>query len=168
VAADGSAVSVRQLARSDAALLDQVQRQFADLYQVLEGYGLAAPLVPGGELLWRKGVEPLLGRLIGLTAAIDADERVLGFIHTTLVYLPDYLGGARAARLGHIYVADDARGFGLPARMWEVAEGWLRAAGATSVEVQAQAGNMPSRGLWPRLGFSEDVIQFRKSLAAAG
>jgi GNAT superfamily N-acetyltransferase len=87
-------------------------------------------------------------------------------MHTTLVFLPDYLGGARGARLGHVFVAEQGRNMGLAKRMWEVAEGWLRASGATTIEVQAQVGNAASRGLWPSLGFAEELAQFRKNLAS--
>jgi GNAT superfamily N-acetyltransferase len=164
VTPESAAIRIVQLGRNDTKLLKQVEGQFADLHRVLEGYGIVTPLIPGGERIWLAGLEPMLGRLVGLTAAMDQEEQVLGFVHTTLVNLPAYLGGARAARLGHIYVAEAGRNLGLATRMWDVAEAWLRSKGVTSVEVQAQVTNTASRSLWPRLGFGEEVLQFRKML----
>ena len=107
----------------------------------------------------------MLGRLVGVTAAVDVQERVLGFVHTNLIVLPDYLGGARGGRLGHIYVSAEGRKMGLATRMWQVAENWLRTNGAKTVDVQAQVANTVSRALWPHLGFVEEVVQYRKSLS---
>jgi GNAT superfamily N-acetyltransferase len=165
--ADAPSIRIVHLRRTDVVLLDQVEILFRELYQTLEDLGLVTPLVSGGERMWRSSIEVALGRHIGVTVALNHDERVLGFVHTSLLYLPDYLGGAKGARLGHIYVAESARKRGLPARMWERAEEWLRDRGAVTVDVQAQMYNNASRSLWPRLGFEEDLVQYRKNLTSS-
>lgn len=143
-------------------LLDQVEVLYCDLHtELAEGRALV-PLPPGGERRWRENIEVSLGRAAILTLAMTQDERLVGFHHAALAFLPDYLGGGKIARVLSLYVAGPHRGIGIGRHLSESAEEWMRMKGATSVEVQASVTESSSRGFWEKLGMTPELIQLRR------
>ena len=149
------------LERSDEDYLDQVEVLFERMYSELYEFSSIIPLAPDGARIWRKSITPTLGRLAVVLAAIDPSGRVIAFVHLSLIFLPDYLGGGRAARLHNIFVDNAMRGTGVAVRLVEAVREWVQQKGAESIEVQVQVGNERSIALWKRLGFAPELLQLR-------
>ena len=153
-------VTVRRLERADAAILDQVERQFVMMYEYMNAHGLLMRLAPEGEKRWRRSVERALGRFSTLAVAMSGDT-VAGFAHGAIAMVPDYLGGGVVAQVNHVFVDEGFRGLKLTTRMIDVLTEWFVEKHAASIELQVLHGNEHAIEVWEHLGFRRELHQLR-------
>lgn len=153
-------VTIRRLDRADAAILDQVERQFVSMYEFMNAHGLLLKLAPEGEKRWRRSIERALGRFSALAVAIDRDT-VAGFAHGAIAMVPDYLGGGVVAQVNHVFVDERYRGQKLTTRMIDVLTEWFLEKNAQSIELQVLHDNEHAVQVWEHLGFRRELHQLR-------
>lgn len=156
-------VELREVNKGDA-LLDQVELLFKRLYAHLAEAGMQMPLVEGGEKLWRRSAEKLIGGRFGILVAAVRNGEAVGFAHGVLRYAPDYLGGLKVGFITNIYVDPEVRASGIGRSMIEYLETWFRAKETHSCELQVLAGNATGLEFWTRCGFSRELLQMRKKI----
>ena len=89
--------------------LNQVEHLFAELYEYLNTAGLMVPLVAGGEKLWRKSLEKVIGGRFGILVIAVKNDNVIGFAHGVARFSPSYLGGQQVGFIPHIYLYNRLR-----------------------------------------------------------
>jgi ribosomal protein S18 acetylase RimI-like enzyme len=90
-------------------------------------------------------------------------ESVVGFAHGMLKFLPDYLGGFAIGSITHVYVEDDSRRSGIGKALVNMLEDWFREKKTHSIELQVITGNPAAREFWKKLGYLEELQQYRKT-----
>ena len=153
-------VVVRRLDRPDAAVLDQVERQFVAMYEYMNAHGLLLRLAPQGEKRWRRSIERALGRFSVLAVASSGDT-VAGFAHGAIAMVPDYLGGGVVAQVNHVFVEERFRGLKLTTRLIDVLTEWFLEKNAQSIELQVLHDNEHAIEVWEHLGFRRELHQLR-------
>ena len=153
-------LTVRRLEQPEAALLDQVERQFVSLYQFMNAHGWLLPLAPGGEKRWRRSVERALGRFSALAIALDGDI-VAGFAHGAMALVPDYLGGGAVGQINHVFVEERYRDQDVTAPMIGVLTEWFREKNAASVEGRVIYGDKHALDVWEQHGYTRELHQLR-------
>jgi GNAT superfamily N-acetyltransferase len=147
---------------SDGAdpLLEQVKPLFAEMYRGMQAQGLMLPLADDGADTWLEGALATLGRF-GIIAVAVEEDRLAGFAHGALKFLPDHLDGHKTGVVTHIYIKPGYRGQNTGRHLLELLEVWFAEKEVHSVELQVIAGN-DARGFWERCGYSLELYQYRK------
>lgn len=140
--------------------LDQVRPLLAGMYREMRRQGLMLPLADDGADKWIDGIQSSLGRF-GILAVVYSGNRLAGFAHGALKYLPDYLGGYRTGVITHVYVHEDLRGQKVGRRLVSLLEQWFGEKKVHSVELQVIAGN-DARAFWEKAGYTLELLQYRK------
>jgi GNAT superfamily N-acetyltransferase len=92
-----------------------------------------------------------------------AGDRVTGFAHGQVRFLPDYLGGYPVGAVTHVFVEPGVRKLGIARQLVEVVEKWLIERQVRSIELQVIQGN-PASSFWAKLGYEPELSQYRKHL----
>ena len=133
------------------------------MYSSLESQGWPFPLAEGGAEMWLKPVRNTIGRF-GRMVVAKANGSIIGFAHGMIKFLPDYLGGHAIGFVTHIYVDNNYRETGTGRRMVEMLEEWFRQKKVHSIELQVITGNTGGIDFWKKLGYLEELRQYRKTL----
>jgi GNAT superfamily N-acetyltransferase len=139
-----------------------VECLFSEMYSEMDDMGLQLPLVPGGAAKWVSMARNTTGKF-GLVALAMTGDRVAGFAHGQVRFLPDYLGGYPIGAVTHVFVERDLRKLGIARQLVEVLEKWLSERKVHSVELQVISGN-PASSFWSKLGYQPELSQYRKLL----
>ena len=132
------------------------------MYSQMEHMSLMLPLAPEGEMKWLSTARNTAGKFGILVLAMDEEEPV-GFAHGMLKFLPDYLGGHPVGSITHVFVADEKRRCGVGEALVSDLEEWFRTKKVHSIELQVIAGNPGAKAFWEKLGYLEELTQYRKS-----
>jgi ribosomal protein S18 acetylase RimI-like enzyme len=135
---------------------------FKLMYSRMEDLGLMLPLAPEGTEKWLKTAQNTAGRF-GLVILAKKGEKAVGFAHGVIKYLPDYIGGFPVGSITHIFVDNDHTGSGIGKAMVGLLEEWFRSKKVHSVELQVICGNPGAKEFWKKLGYLEELQQYRKS-----
>jgi GNAT superfamily N-acetyltransferase len=143
---------VREAAHRD---LDRLAALFGLLVAHHRGLGPAFALRPG------RGVEEaarawLRGELEADGARVlcwDADGDLLGFGVARVARRPALFEETARGSLDHLVVRPDARRRGVGRALVAAAAAWLRAQGATRLEIAVAHGNAEGAAFWRALGF---------------
>jgi GNAT superfamily N-acetyltransferase len=150
-----------RLTKLDSAYLDQVEPMFYDYYKSMEDKGIFIRIVDGGGRLWRKGIENVLGRTQFVVISL-ADDKVAGFSWAYITISPSYMGSIFIGVWNALYVAPEYRALGLSKLMYLDTEKWFIEKNVHSIEAYSLMGNTHSMKGIKNMGFSEELIQYRK------
>ena len=141
----------------------QVEGLFREMYALMLELGMMLPLESGGSAKWLTTARNTAGKF-GKVVVAKKNEKVIGFAHGMIKFLPDYLGGQPVGIVTHIFVEKDFRDKDVGAGLVSVLEEWFRQKRVHSVELQVISGNPDAMAFWKNLGFREELRQFRKIL----
>jgi ribosomal protein S18 acetylase RimI-like enzyme len=134
---------------------------FERMYEQLDEMGLMLPLSAGGRDKWLKTAQNTAGKY-GIVILAKEGEKAIGFAHGMIKFLPDYLGGFAVGSITHVYVDDNARRSGIGKILVNLLQDWFRMKKVHSVELQVISGNPEAKEFWKKLGFVEELQQYRK------
>lgn len=140
---------------------DAVGKLFAQMYARMDEMGIILPLIPGGTEKWLKTAQNTAGKY-GMVILAKKGETVIGFAHGMIKFLPDYLGGNTVGSITHVYVDDKSARSGIGNAMVNLLEDWFRMKKVHSVELQVITGNLAAKEFWKKLGYLEELQQYRK------
>ncbi len=146
--------------------LDERQREgliglVKSMYEYMERHGLILSLSEDGAEKWTNSINNTLGKY-GVIVIAERENKIIGFAHGALKYLPDHLGNFKIGSITHIYVEEKYRGAGIGKKLTEMLEDWFRRQQVHSIELQVISGNSESVEFWRNLGYIEELKQFRK------
>jgi ribosomal protein S18 acetylase RimI-like enzyme len=147
---------------SNEAGWEAVEDLFIRMYSRMDELGLMLPLAPDGAGKWLQTVKNTAGKFSVLILARHGEEDV-GFAHGMIKFLPDYLGGYPVGSITHVFVDNDFARSGIGRAMVNLLEEWFRAKKVHSVELQVITGNQVAQEFWKKLGYMEELQQYRKS-----
>jgi ribosomal protein S18 acetylase RimI-like enzyme len=149
------------LDRTDHPNWDQVAEMFSRMYKQMEEMGLQLPLIEGGTEKWLRAAQNTSGKF-GILVVAKSGAEAVGFAHGMVKFLPDYLGGFPVGTITHIYVEDIARRSGIGRELVNELEEWFLTKNVHSVELQVISGNPAGQEFWRKLGYEEELLQYRK------
>lgn len=147
---------------SDHSGWEAVGGLFTQMYSRMDEYGLLLPLTAGGAGKWLKTAQNTTGKF-GIVILAKKGEKAVGFAHGMIKYLPDYLGGFPVGTITHVFVDDDYTRSGIGKGMVKMLEDWFRMKKVHSVELQVISGNLAAKEFWKKLGYLEELQQYRKT-----
>lgn len=136
---------------------------FTRMYSRMDEIGLLLPLSADGTEKWLKTVRNTSGKY-GLVILVKDWGKAVGFAHGMVKFLPDYLGGFAVGSITHVYVDDDSRRSGIGKALVNQLEDWFLTKKVHSIELQVITGNPLAKEFWKKLGYNEELIQYRKTL----
>jgi len=128
----------------------------------MDDMGLMLPLAEGGEKKWIKTARNTAGKFGIVILALNNND-VVGFAHGLIKFLPDYLGGYAVGSITHVFVSDDQKLSGIGKELVNMLEEWFRTKKVHSVELQVITGNPGAKEFWKKLGYTEELTQYRKT-----
>jgi ribosomal protein S18 acetylase RimI-like enzyme len=155
-------ISYISLDSSDNAGWKATAELFKRMYARMDDLGLMLQLAPDGAEKWLQATKNTAGRF-GLVIVAKKGDKAVGFAHGIIKYLPDYLGGFPVGSITHIFIDEDHTGSGIGKAMVGLLEDWFRSKKVHSVELQVISGNQGAKEFWRKLGYTEELQQFRKS-----
>lgn len=141
----------------------QVESLFREMYLMMRELGLMLPLESGGASKWLSAARNTAGKF-GKVIVAKHENRVIGFAHGMIKFLPDYLGGQPVGFITHVFVEKNFRDRNVGAKLVSVLEEYFRLKRVHSIELQVISGNPDAMAFWKNLGFTEELRQFRKFL----
>lgn len=135
---------------------------FTKMYARMDEMGLMLPLADDGAEKWLKTARITSGKYGVLVVAKD-DAKIIGFAHGMIKFLPDYLGGYSVGIITHVFVDEKARRAGVGKALVKELEAWFGIKKVHSVELQVITGNPNAQAFWKKLGYSEELLQYRKN-----
>lgn len=136
---------------------------FTRMYSRMDEIGLLLPLSADGTEKWLKTVRNTSGKY-GLVILVKDWGKAVGFAHGMVKFLPDYLGGFAVGSITHVYVDDDSRRSGIGKALVNQLEDWFLTKKVHSIELQVITGNPLAKEFWKKLGYLEELQQYRKTL----
>lgn len=149
------------LAGGDDPEWDQVEDLFRKMYSHMSELGLMLPLDEGGAQKWLSTVQTTSGKFGKVVVAKDGNK-VVGFAHGMVKFLPDYLGGYSVGIVTHIFVDKHYRDRAVGTKLVYDLEEWFRFKRVHSIELQVISDNPSAMGFWKNLGYMEELRQYRK------
>jgi GNAT superfamily N-acetyltransferase len=147
---------------SDHPGWDAVAGLFSRMYSRMEEMGLLLPLTDGGTEKWLKAAQNTSGKF-GIVVIAKEDGKTIGFAHGMIKFLPDYLGGYPVGTITHVFVEENERRAGVGKELINELEEWFGTKNVHSVELQVITGNPGAQAFWKKLGYHEELLQFRKT-----
>ncbi|MCK9398975.1 MAG: GNAT family N-acetyltransferase [Bacteroidales bacterium] len=135
---------------------------FTRMYSRMDEIGLLLPLSADGTEKWLKTVRNTSGKY-GLVILVKDWGKAVGFAHGMVKFLPDYLGGFAVGSITHVYVDDDSRRSGIGKVLVNLLEDWFLTKKVHSIELQVITGNPLAKEFWKKLGYLEELQQYRKT-----
>jgi ribosomal protein S18 acetylase RimI-like enzyme len=146
---------------SDHPAWDAVELMFERMYESMEQMGLMLPLAENGAGKWIKSVQNTSGKF-GIVVLAKAGPTAVGFAHGMIKFLPDYLGGYPVGSITHVFVDETHRRSGVGQELVNELKEWFRMKKVHSIELQVITGNPAAKAFWEKLGYGQELIQFRK------
>jgi ribosomal protein S18 acetylase RimI-like enzyme len=147
---------------SDHPGWDAVAGLFSRMYAGMEEMGLLLPLATGGAEMWLKTAQNTSGKF-GIVVLAKNDIETLGFAHGMIKFLPDYLGGYPVGTITHVFVDENSRRAGVGKELVNELEEWFGTKKVHSVELQVITGNPNAQAFWKKLGYQQELLQYRKN-----
>jgi RimJ/RimL family protein N-acetyltransferase len=154
--------SIISLTKNDSDYLDQLELIFYDYYKSMENKGLLIKIVDDGGKLWRKSIENGLGKTQIIVIAL-VDDKIAGFIWGYITISPSYIGSSLVGVWNGIYVVPKYWQLGLSDHMYQEMKKWFTIKMVHSIEAKSLIGNSLSIKFIKKLGFREELVQFRNS-----
>jgi GNAT superfamily N-acetyltransferase len=141
--------------------LDQVEALFRTLYDSEKNFGVTITLIEGGEKIWRKNIEKVLGKFVQIIVATEGDI-VVGFSYGSIKMLPSYFGGILTGYWEAMFVKPEYRNMGLSDRMTMQLINWWMERGVSVYEGERLIANEYASRSFERLGFKKELIKYRR------
>jgi GNAT superfamily N-acetyltransferase len=141
---------------------DAVGGLFKRMYSRMDHYGLMLPLADDGAGKWLQTAQNTAGKF-GIVILAKNREKAVGFAHGMIKFLPDYLGGFPVGSITHVFVEDGYTRSGIGRAMVNLLEEWFRTKKVHSIELQVITGNPGAKEFWKKLGYLEELQQYRKT-----
>jgi ribosomal protein S18 acetylase RimI-like enzyme len=135
---------------------------FTKMYSRMDELGLSLPLSVDGTEKWLKTARNTSGKF-GLVILVKDYGKAVGFAHGIIKFLPDYLGGFAVGSITHVYVDENSRRSGIAKALVNILEDWFLMKKVHSIELQVISGNPSAKEFWKKLGYSEELQQYRKT-----
>ncbi len=158
-----SEIKYIQVSDPEDKFLEGVEFLFEELYEYVKDKGQQNHLVEGGGKLWMNSVKRSLNKLGAIIIALD-NNQVVGFIHGSIRFLPDFLGAEKSGFVAHHYILRQYRGRKVGITLLKLLEDWFLSKGVTQVEAYVNVGNINSRKYFERNGYTHELVQLRKFL----
>lgn len=143
---------------------DEVNELFRQMYAAMDAMGLMIPLAEDGAENWVQSAKNIAGKY-GITILVKNDAKAIGFAHGTLRFMPDYLGGLYIGSITHVYVDEQYRRTGIGKLLIKQLEDWFLSKKVHSIELQVIAGNQGAQSFWQKLGYHNELVQYRKMMS---
>lgn len=137
-----------------------VKAMYAELDAYLRTLNVRLPEPEDPAQAWLDSYVRTLGRYSQVHVAV-MDGAVVGFMLSRVRRVPEHWGGVLVGQLSDMWVAPEARRFGVGRELSRLAINWLRDQGTHSVEIQIVSDNAASLKLYDTLGFKHELIQVR-------
>ena len=154
---------IREITDSNDPAWEVVEVLFEEMYQFMAEHGLGLPLTEGGASQWIGSVKKGLGRF-GLVFICADDDEITGFSHGSIKLSPDYLGNKKIGVITHVHVKDKHRTKGSGTALVKALEQWFEKQQVHSVELQVLSANNYAIRFWEKLGYSQELHQYRKNI----
>ena len=154
-------IQLRQIDSSDDRTLNHVASLFSEMYQYMEEHGLMINLTDDGPDKWINSLKRTLNRFSILVVAEDGGQPV-GFAVGALSVTPDYLGNRKVGVVTHIFVRPEFREQKIATELLSKLEQWFKEKKVHSIELQVLAENDDAIDFWKRMGYENELYQFRK------
>lgn len=141
--------------------LPQVAELFRELYESEQEFGLTLPLVEGGELMWIKSVEKILGRYAQIVVADDSGT-IVGFSYGSIRIAPPHFGGTVIGYWEAMILRKEYRKRGIGDEMTRQLMDWWRSRKATVFEGERLVANVNAERNYERLGFIKELVKYRR------
>ncbi len=145
----------------DSKRLKEVASMLEEMYREMLEMGLMTGLAEKGAEKWISGMESTLGKLSYLLVAVREDK-IIGFAHGSLRFMPEYLGGELTGNITHIYLERDFRSMGIGEDLLEKLEEWFRHKKVASIDLEVLPANEKAKNFWLGKGYDTELIKFRK------
>ena len=139
----------------------QVEQLYKDLYDSEKEFGVSITLVEGGEKIWRKSIEKLLGKFAQIIV-VSHGEEIVGLCYGSIRMLPAYFGSIKSGYLEAIIIKPEHRKKGLGDEMIKQLMNWWLANNVVVFEVERLVTNENSAKNWERCGFKKELIKYRR------
>lgn len=149
--------------KGDTELLDAAELLWKDFYDDMSANGLMLPMADSGEKIWRRSLQPSLGRANHLVL-LRSEGVIAGFALGTLRLLPEYLGNKLIGFVSGIYIDPAHRRAGMGRTLYNELEKWFISKEVDSYELQVLTGNPGAIGFWEALGYRSELLQMRKAV----
>jgi GNAT superfamily N-acetyltransferase len=159
---DAQNIRIFPIAAGDPGM-NQVEQLFRQLYDSEKEHGVSVELIEGGEKIWRKSIEKLLGRFAQIIVAADGDV-IAGFSYGSIRMMPAYFGGIITGYWEAMIIRPEYRKLGLGDKMTCQLIEWWREKGAVVLEGERLITNESARKNFERLGFKNELIKYRRVL----
>jgi len=140
-----------------------VKELFAGMYARMGEMGLMVPLAPDGADKWLRMARNTAGKF-GIVILANKGEKAIGFAHGMITFLPDYIGGFPVGTITHVFVEDEFSRSGIGKTMVNILESWFLAKKVHSIELEVISGNLAAKEFWKKIGYLEELLQYRKLL----
>ena len=154
-------IQFRQIDSSEIRTLNQVASLFSEMYKYMEDLGLMINLADDGTEKWINSLKKTLNRFSILVVAEDEGQTV-GFAVGALSVTPDYLGNRKVGVVTHIFVRPKFREQKIATELLGKLEEWFEERKVHSIELQVLAENDDAIDFWKRMGYENELYQFRK------
>ena len=154
-------INIREITDRDDPAMKSVEKLFIEMYDFMKQHGLILDLATDGSHKWIETVKKSLGRF-GVLFICTLNEEDIGFAHGSIRLTPDYLGNRKTGVITHIHLVDKFRGQGAGIALVKSLEQWFSDQKVHSVELQVLSENHPAIGFWKKLGYQNELVQYRK------
>ncbi len=141
--------------------LSQVAELFRELYASEMEFGLSLPLVEGGEFLWIKSVEKILGKYAQIIVAVDAGM-IVGFSYGSIRITPPYFGAKAIGYWEAMMLRKPYRKRGIGDEMTRQLMNWWRSRKVCLFEGERLVNNCNAERNFERLGFKIELVKYRR------
>ena len=133
------------------------------MYKYLDTKGQILPLAEDGADLWINGIKKILGRF-GVLIGAFANNELIGFVHGTIKFSPEYLGTLKLGFLTHQFILESERGKGVGENLFRELENLFIMQDVHSIEIQSNFLNEGAKAFYKKMGYETELVQFRKVL----
>jgi len=141
--------------------LDQIEILFKQLYKSESEFGVSVRLIEGGEKIWRRTIEKMLGKYAQIIVAAEEDK-ICGFSYGSLRMMPACFGGIVIGYWEAMIIKPEYRKLGLGDQMTLQLMDWWREKGAVIFEGERLITNYNAARNFDRLGFKQELIRYRR------
>lgn len=140
---------------------DRIKTLFTAMYEEFIDMGLLLKPAEHAAEIWFRSVENTLGRF-GVLVAARKNGKIIGFAHGSLLMAPAYLEAGKTGVITHVFVDKSHRKSGIAQSLVAEMEGWFRQMNVHSIELQVLTKNHPGKTFWEKLGYGQELLQYRK------
>lgn len=153
--------NIRELTDKHDAAFENIESLFYEMYACMRKQGLILELADDGARKWIDGIRTGLGRF-GSLFVCENEGKIIGFAHGSIILTPNYFGSKKIGVITHVHVQDRHRKMGAGRALVKALEKWFDGKEVFGIELQVLSGNIPAIKFWEKLGYQDELRQYRK------